>query len=199
MAALVLEYYVVLRSVLRAKPHRRKCLSRCRHCRIFFLTHPRNAGRWDMRCPFGCRKAHRRRESIRRSTEYYKGEQGREYKSRQNQRQQEKRRLRPAAAKQADGNGLERPAQPNPSGESKVADPSRLPPGAASPQNGRLSFQRPSEFLLQYLLMLVSLIEERPVSRAEILEMLQKVLRQHTMCRRRRVDHTVACLHERPP
>ena len=59
VAALVLEYYVLLRSVLRAKPHLRACLTRCRHCRIFFLTHPRNAGRHDLRCPFGCRQAHR--------------------------------------------------------------------------------------------------------------------------------------------
>ncbi len=33
----------------------------------------------------------------------------------------------------------------------------------------------------------------------KILEMLQRVLRQHTMSRRRRIDHTVAWLHEHPP
>ena len=44
VAALVLSYYVVLRSVLRLKPWLRKCLARCRHCGIFFLTDVRNAG-----------------------------------------------------------------------------------------------------------------------------------------------------------
>jgi hypothetical protein len=29
--------------------------------------------------------------------------------------------------------------------------------------------------------------------------MLQRVFRQRSMCRRRRVDHTVAWLHEQPP
>lgn len=71
-----MEYYWVLRSVLRAKPHLRRCLSRCRHCRIFFLTDPRNAGRQDLGCPFGCREAHRKEQSTRRSVEYYRGEHG---------------------------------------------------------------------------------------------------------------------------
>ena len=72
-AALVLEYYFVLRSVLRAKPELRVCRTRCRHCRIFFLTHPRNVRqRGQMRCPFGCREAHRKRESARRSVAYYR-------------------------------------------------------------------------------------------------------------------------------
>ena len=44
---MVLEYYALLRSVLCAKPHLRRCLKRCRHCRIFFFTDPRNAGRKD--------------------------------------------------------------------------------------------------------------------------------------------------------
>lgn len=196
---MVLEYYVVLRSVLRAKPRRRKCLSRCRHCGIFFLTDPRNARRYDLGCPFGCRRAHRRRESIRRSTEYYRGEQGRKYKRRQNQRQQEKRRLRAAAENPSAGHGLERPAPPSPSGESEVAGPSPPPPAAASPPNDPVSFPPPPEHLLQYLKRVVSWIEERPVSGAELLAMLQQVFRQRSTVRRRRIDHTVAWLHEHPP
>ena len=73
VAALVLEYYGLLRSVLRAKPDLHACLTRCRHCHIFFLTHPRNVKQHDkMRCPFGCREAHRKRESVRRSVAYYR-------------------------------------------------------------------------------------------------------------------------------
>ncbi len=71
---MVLEYYALLRSVLGTKPHLRRCLKRCRHCRIFFFTDPRNAGRKDMRdvgrndlgCLFGCREAHRKQQSSRR-------------------------------------------------------------------------------------------------------------------------------------
>jgi hypothetical protein len=45
----------------------------------------------------------------------------------------------------------------------------------------------------------VSWIEQRLVRRAEILQMLTKVLRQQGMGRRRRIDHTVAWLNEHPP
>ena len=73
---MVVQYYWVVRSVLKEKPHLRKCLTRCRHCQILFFTHPRNAGRNDLGCPFGCREAHRRQEAIRRSTEYYRSPEG---------------------------------------------------------------------------------------------------------------------------
>src|SRR5208283_3353462 len=71
-AALVWQYYVLLRSVLRTKPLVRRCLVRCRHCRIFFLTHPCNGGRKDLGCPFGCRRAHRKQQSTVRSVAYYR-------------------------------------------------------------------------------------------------------------------------------
>lgn len=82
--ALVKQYYVVLRSVLRSRPDLRRCLRRCRHCRIFFLTHPRNAGRCDLRCPFGCREAHRKRRSTERSVAYYGTAEGKTKKKIQN-------------------------------------------------------------------------------------------------------------------
>ena len=53
--------------------------------------------------------------------------------------------------------------------------------------------------LLAYVRMVISVIEGRPVSRTEILHMLEKVLRQHSHARRRKIDHTVAWLHEHPP
>jgi len=73
-----------LRSVLRTHPYLRPCLCRCRECRIFFLTHPRNAGRRDLRCPFGCRKVHRKRNSTQRSVAYYRTAEGKEKKKLQN-------------------------------------------------------------------------------------------------------------------
>ena len=82
--ALVATYYVLLRSALRTHPHLRPCLCRCRECRIFFLTHPRNAGRSDLRCPFGCREMHRRRKSAQRSVAYYRTEHGKQKKKDQN-------------------------------------------------------------------------------------------------------------------
>jgi hypothetical protein len=62
--------------VLRRKPWLRKCLARCRHCGIFFLTDPRNVGRQDLGCPFGCSRAHRKKQSTKRSVAYYQEPEG---------------------------------------------------------------------------------------------------------------------------
>ncbi len=69
----------------------------------------------------------------------------------------------------------------------------------ASVPPGESSAPRWKPWVLAYVQSLVSLIEGRLVSRTEILQMLEKVLRQHTHARRRRIDHTVAWLHESPP
>jgi hypothetical protein len=163
VVALVLAYYVLLRSVLRSQPELRRCRTRCRHCGIFFLTHPRNAGRRDLGCPFGCQQAHRKHQSNLRSTAYYQDEMGKEKKREQNARRRK-------------GSGAPPPA----------------PPPATPP----LPWPWP---ILRYVRMVVSLIEGRPVSMAEVLEMLARRVRQHSMVRRRRMDQTVASLHERPP
>jgi len=75
-----------LRCVIRAHPFLKPCLKRCRHCGIIFLTHPRNATRNDIDCPFGCRQARRRRKSTERSTAYYRTAQGKIKKQQQNAR-----------------------------------------------------------------------------------------------------------------
>lgn len=94
---LVKQYYVVLRSVLRSRPHLRRDLCRCRHCRIFFLTHPRNAGRSDLGCPFGCREAHRKQRSTERSVAYYATAEGKTKKKMQNS-------MRPQSGVRVDAN-----------------------------------------------------------------------------------------------
>lgn len=95
---MVLSYYVLLRSIVRNRPELRRCLKRCRHCRIFFFTHPRNAARQDLRCPFGCRQAHRKRQSNQRSAAYYQDENGKEKKRQQNAKRRKKRVSVPVAA-----------------------------------------------------------------------------------------------------
>ncbi len=88
MRRLVLDYYVVLRSVLRDKPEVRGLLSRCRHCGIFFIADPCNAGREDLGCPFGCADLHRRLRSSERSTRYNGSPVG---KLKRHQREEERR------------------------------------------------------------------------------------------------------------
>jgi hypothetical protein len=176
VADLVKEYYWVIRRALCTHPQLRPCLTRCRHCRIYFLTHPRNAGRRDLRCPFGCREAHRKRESTKRSVAYYRGEQGRKCRREQNGNRQ--------------WTGMvpvpDTPPEPKPEPPTRVGDPDASPGSWPPP-------------LLAYLRMVISLIEGRSVSGEEVRAMLARVLRQHSIGRRRKIDHSIGRLHEHPP
>jgi len=86
---LVGAYYVCLRSALRFAPERGRCLTHCRDCGIFFLTSASNEKRRDLRCPFGCRDAHRRRASLCRVAAYYRSPEGRRKKRALNRRRYE--------------------------------------------------------------------------------------------------------------
>jgi len=211
VAPWVLEYYGLLRSVLRAKPHLRACLTRCRHCRIFFLTHPRNAGRRDLGCPFGCSETHRKRESTKRSVAYYRGEQGKKYRREQNGNRQ-RTGMRPAADRAPIPSSPSEPPNSPPAPDSPAdspraslpppeSDPSAVseapPPSAGSPATDPVCpWPVP---LVAHVRMVVSLIEGRPVNGRQIRQMLAQVLRQHSIGQRRPLDHIVAWLHKEPP
>jgi hypothetical protein len=153
----------VLRTLLRSRPELRPCLRRCRHCRIFFLTHPRNARRCDLACPFGCRQAHRQRDSTRRSVEYYRSWEGKVKKALHNRR----RRRRPAPI------------------------PGRAPTAECVPETQREG-TRFDAGIVRYVQMVTSLIEGRRVSEAEIVRMLLRAVRQHSMARRRRREYLLS-------
>ena len=161
---LVGQYYVVFRWLLRQKPHLRPCVCHCRHCRIFFLTHPRNARRHDLFCPFGCRQAQRRQNSTRRSVEYYRSREGKAKKRLHNQRRHKQPGPSPAAARQKD-------------------------PGSRT-TGEEMKFDSGT---VRYVQMVVSLIEGRRVSQAEILCMLMGAVRQHRMARRTRREYVLSC------
>jgi len=143
-------------------------MTRCRDCRIFFLTHPRNTGRRDLRCPFGCRGAHRRQRSTERSIEYYNTEEGKAKKKLQNGKRRQSER---------------RPGQ-GPGLDEAESEPDEI---------------RWNAGIVDYVQMVTSLIEGWPVSRQEILEMLGRAMRQHSIVRRRRVDYVLAYLKENAP
>lgn len=164
VAEVILAYYVLLRSILGTQPELRRCLTRCRHCRIFFLSDARNACRCDLGCPFGCAQAHRKRQSSRRSTAYYQDEPGKEKK-----RQQNAKRRQPST-----------------------------PAAAATPPPAEAPLPCPAP-MVEYVRRVTSLIERRAVGWAEVVEMLRRVLRQHSMVRTRRRDKIVAWLNEHPP
>ena len=163
------QYYVVLRSVRRARAELRRCVTRCCHCGIFFLTHPRNAGRRDLGCPFGCKEAHRKRRSTRRSVEYYDTEEGKTKKKIQNGK-------RSHGEARADHN-LQHLSAPQ-----LERDGIRLDAATVS-----------------YVRMVTSLIEARWISEEEIVEMLVRLMRQHSIARRRRMDYVLAYLKKNAP
>jgi len=167
--ALMGQYYVVLRSVLRTRPDLRGCVTRCRHCRIFFLTHPRNAGRRDLGCPFGCKEAHRKRRSTQRSVEYYGTKEGKTKKKIQNGKRSQ--------------------------GEARADHNHQAIRGRQLERDG----VRLDAAMVGYVRMVTSLIEQRRVSEDEIVEMLVRAMRQHSIARRRRMDYVLAYLRKNAP
>jgi hypothetical protein len=154
-----------------------------------------------MGCLFGCREAHQRRASTQRSVAYYRADP--EKKSRQNA----KRRGREASQVQAavdsgQGSGSclgpGTSAKPGPmSGGGRCHDdgPMLLCPSALAAALPKAADRK----LMEHIRVVLSLMEERPVSLEEIWEMMVRVLRQHTMVRRRKIDHTLIWLNEEPP
>jgi hypothetical protein len=53
--------------------------------------------------------------------------------------------------------------------------------------------------ILEYVCVLVGLIEGRKVHLCEVVEMIEGTMRQHRMVRTRRLDQSVAWLNEQPP
>ena len=97
MRGYVAQYYWAARSILRDKPQLRKCLTRCKHCQILFFIHPRNAGRRDLGCPFGCRQAHRKKSAKQRSHEFYRSDAGKIKKRYLNERRSQRHHLAESA------------------------------------------------------------------------------------------------------
>jgi hypothetical protein len=71
-----------------------------------FLTHPRNANRQDLGCPFGCRQAHRSQNAVKRSIEYYRSPEGRTKKRCLNARRTDQCRKSVSLDKSIDGCGV---------------------------------------------------------------------------------------------
>lgn len=137
----MLQYYRILHKIFHDNPDLRKCLKKCKHCGILFLTDKRNSGRNDIRCPFGCRQSHRKMSSTKRSIEYYQTDEGKFKKKLQN-----------------DKRNKNKPTNTEPPEEII-----------------------PDETCINYIRALVSMLERRKVSRGEILSMIKKVLRQHSI------------------
>jgi hypothetical protein len=109
--------------------------------------------RCDIDCPFGCRKAHRKKCSAQRSTAYYQTAEGKFKKKRLNARRK--------------GRGIPTP---------KV-----------------------DQTLIVHLRVVTRLIEARPVSLAEIVFMVERILRQHSLDKQENIVYLGPCWRDMPP
>lgn len=169
----------------------------CRDCGIRFLTHPRNAGRRDLRCPFGCRQHHRRQCSCRRTVAYYQTAAGKAKKKRLNARRQVNH-APPAAQPQPDGDLQGTPPDP-PAGAPPVREPL---PGMTEPWLEGMVLDESSlatSPMLPYVRMVVSLIEGVEFTCRELVHLLRQRMRQHRIGARRGVAYLRGCLDQRPP
>ena len=207
----MLEYYFVLRSVLRTKPHLRPLLVRCQDCRIRFFTDPRNRGREDLRCPFGCRAAHARRSSRERSTAYNRTAAGKAKKKRYNANRRQ-RRSEPDPVEEAETAVDETAVVQAATTQESVLAAAQVEAAAVAPDQPsevkgvdvedvgrRLADGEFDGGMVEYLRVTTRLIEGRAVSREEVLEMLRRVVRQHSFAGERRIDYVLRYLKEHPP
>ena len=210
---LVRQYQQALDAVLREYPDLGNCAVACCHCGIRFLTHPRNALRRDLGCPFGCRDHHRCRRSQQRSQAYYRTDSGRRKKKRLN------------ARRRAEGDSTGNASQPagdsstvpveSPAVESVVVSASR--PGDSTPGASWSAAAADADLglpldgfvldevtlinsrVLPYLQLVVRLLEGRRITREELLAMLGKSLRQRSIGRRPRREYVLRYLRQHPP
>ena len=187
---------------------------RCCHCGIRFFTHPRNAGRRNLRCPFGCRQQHRRRQcGNERSKKYRDTDSGRA----------KKKRLNIAALIKAGQAASSDTTPPTPleqssplTAESSSADPL----GAAAVEESSSVDALPAivehltlnpegfvldestlvnSRILPYVRMVASVIEGRTISRMELVTALRKRMRQRSIGRRPRREYILCYLNQHPP
>jgi hypothetical protein len=168
----------------------------CADCGIRFLTHRRNAGRRNLRCPFGCRQHHRRQRSCQRSTAYYRTAAGKTKKKRLNARRQGRQVLF---------------ASPPPTGDSQGLSPD--PPAGAPPAS--VVSPAPAELrlddvvldessvahspILPYVRMVVSLIAGVAFTCREVVHLLRRAMRQRSIGARCARDYLLDSWPQRPP
>lgn len=177
---------------MQSHPELRCCVAYCIHCGIRFLTHPRCAGRVDLRCPFGCRQHHRKQRSSQRSTAYYQTAAGKWKKKRLNAR-------RNGSTSSAGGGQRQDLDQQATSPNEQLTDALRVKvelrlEGVVLRESSLLKSR-----MLPYVRMVVGLIEGIELSCHEVVRLLRRAMRQHSIANRSRSDYVLCFLHQHPP
>lgn len=187
------------------------CVTVCCHCGIRFLTHPRNTGRQDLRCPFGCGRHHCRQRANQRSRKHYQTADGRRNKKRLNG----KRSQHSSASPDGEAESPDSLSQPvdfdspsahtsrtKPVDEALSKEAAKELPGEVEPWLTGLRLHESSLLsspVLAYVRMVASLIEGRIIGLAELVETLRKAMRQRSIALRTRIDYVLRFLHQHPP
>ena len=188
---MVRQYLLALDSVLECHPELQRCVVRCVDCGLRFLTDPRNTGRQDLRCPFGCREHHRRECSQQRSSAYYRTAAGKQKKQRLNAR----RSRQPRSGEGASSESSPRPSVASVSLPEELPLPAEMRVAGVVLDEATLTKSR----LLPYVRLVVNLIEGLHLGVQEVLQRLRRNLRQHRMGWRKRGDYVGDDLLQHPP
>ncbi len=189
---------------------------RCCHCGIRFFTHPRNAGRRNLRCPFGCRQHHRRQRANARSRKYYRTGSGKKKKKHLNGKRSRfssnaSRNVPTPPILLGGPSPKESPDAPsvNSSNAHSVSRPASQPaPEFAAPSENiglpleSLVFNERilvSSRILPYVRMVASIIEGRTISRDELMDALRTRMRQHRIGQLPRREYVLCYLNQHPP
>ena len=208
VSPLVRQYQTSLGSRLESDGKLACCIKHCLHCGIRFLTVPQNAGREDLRCPFGCAKRHRAQQSNKRVNAYRQTECGKRKKDALNARRY---RGSPSTACESP---CEASANTKPF-SCEPADPANSPfaENATQPLPAELSVAIELDLdgvaldeslvvnspMLPYVRTLIWIIDRIRLSQVEVIEWLRQVLRQRSMVYRPRRDYVLCFLHQHPP
>jgi hypothetical protein len=203
---LIRQYQVALDAALKRRPDLHGCAVACCHCGIRFLTHPRNAGRENLRCPFGCRQHHRRERANERSRRHSQSDSAKRKKKRLNgKRSQCGCEMQGTAA--CDERGLSAPVEQSATAELANATGDEggselvfeLKQVGAEPACVLDEAMLVSSRVLPYARMVASLILRRTISRAELLARLRRRMRQHSIGRLCRREYVLRYLNKYPP
>lgn len=213
---LIRQYQVALDVVLNCRPDLQGCAVACCHCGIRFLTHPRNAQRENLRCPFGCRKHYRRLRGNERSRLHSQSDSAKRKKKRLNGKRSqcggetqialarddcglpvsvEKSATAELINVAGDDDGTLESLLEKEQVEKEVVNVVGLPLEDFVVDDDRLV----TSSVLPYVRMVASLILRRTISHGELLARLRRRLRQHSIGRLSLREYVLRYLNEHPP
>jgi len=208
VSPLVRQYQTTLDSLLESDDKLKRRIKHCLDCGIRFLAVPQNAGREDLRCPFGCAKHHRAQQSNERVKAYRRTDRGKKKKDALNARRY---RTSPSTACESSCEGSAhtkpRPCEPVGPADSPLAEnatqsvPGELPVAIELAVDGVVLNEASivNSPMLPYIRTLIWMIDGIRLSQVEVVGWLRQVLRQRSMVYRPRREYVLRFLHQHPP